>query len=217
VSAFCPHCGHQTRADDRFCVSCGQTLNPAVKPTGTAAAFRAPSHRRRRVGSFLVSHARGLMALLVIAGIAIAAVAGSSSDTVAGPEDAAPQSAVATETNPQRTEPPTDSEPTTTHKKTTSPHRVTARGADGKTYHCAFAVMDRVDTAKDRVTRRETILKTRRAAVHKLAKQYPSGSAPGYVVDRYRKLLARANAQVAWTNTAIDQYNRVLRDACERA
>jgi hypothetical protein len=157
------------------------------------------------------------MALAVIVGIAIIAVAGSSSDTTPGPEDAAPPSAVADETEREQTPPATDSVPTTTPKKDTPRHRVTARGADGKTYRCASAAMDRVDSARDRVTRREKILKTRRAAVHKLVKAYPSGGAPRYVVDRYRKLLARANAQVSWTNKAIDQYNRVLRDACERA
>jgi hypothetical protein len=76
--------------------------------------------------------------------------------------------------------------------------------------------MDRVNSAKERVARREKVLKARRAAVRKLEKQYPSGKAPGYVVERYDRLFARANAQVSWTNKAIRQYNGVLREACDR-
>jgi hypothetical protein len=48
-------------------------------------------------------------------------------------------------------------------------------------------------------------------------KQYPSGTAPHYIVIRYDKLAARANAQRTWTNKAIHQYNRMLRQACNPA
>lgn len=153
------------------------------------------------------------MALAVIAGVvAVGVAAGSSGDTTPGPDDSAPEAAVANERDRQ----PTDEAPTTSHERDAPQRDVTTRGADGKTYSCAFSAMDRVDAAKDRVTRREKVLKARRAAVRRIVKQYPSGKAPGDVVDRYEKLRARANVQVTWTNKAIDQYNRVLRDACDR-
>jgi hypothetical protein len=76
-------------------------------------------------------------------------------------------------------------------------------------------VLDRVDAAKARVTRRRRVLKARRAAVRRIEKQYPSGRASGAVVDRYNKLFAASNAQVDWTNEAVWHYNAVLRESCE--
>jgi hypothetical protein len=158
------------------------------------------------------------MALAAVAAlVAVGIFAGSSGDTTPGPGDAAPASAVAAEKKRQETEPTQHSGTTTAPKDDAAEGGVTTRGADGKSYSCGYDVLDRVDAAKDRVTRREKMLKTRRAAVRKLRKQYPSGEAPGDVVDRYDDLLARANAQVTWTNKAIAQYNRVLRDACDPA
>ncbi|MCW3049812.1 MAG: hypothetical protein JWO74_4096 [Solirubrobacterales bacterium] len=216
MSALCPHCGEHVRGGDRFCVGCGQEVAPGAQPSDAGAAFRSPDHPQRRAGDFLVRHRHGLMALAVIAGIAtVVAVTGASSDTTPGPADSAPAPAVAAEADRQQTDRRTSGSTTTTAQEPTAKRVVTAEGADGKTYSCAFDVLDRVDAAKGRVSRREDVLKARRAAVRRLEKQYPRGRAPGSIIDRYHKLVARANAQVTWTNKAIHQYNRVLRDACD--
>jgi hypothetical protein len=153
------------------------------------------------------------MAVSVIALlVAIAALTDSPSDTMPGPEDAAPVAAVADEEAVQErdssgddtvTQPVRDNEPT-----------VTAKGSDGKTYLCPADALDRIDAANDKVTRRKKVLKARRAAVRKLEKQYPSGTAPSAVVDRYDRLVARENAQVTWVNKAVREYNGLLRSEC---
>jgi hypothetical protein len=212
MSRFCSHCGEQVRGDDRFCVRCGNEVNAGVEPTEPGFTFRAPDHPRRRAGGFIVRHARGLMALAAVAAlVAIGALSAASSDTNPGPDDTAPASEVSAERNRQQSERTNDSAAT----KPSQDRVVTARGADGRTYRCGLAVLDRVTAAKDRVTRREKVLKARRAAVRRLEAQYPAAEAPADVVDRYEELLARANAQVTWTNTAIAQYNRILRDVCD--
>lgn len=215
MSTHCPHCGQQARSADRVCVSCGREVNPGVPPEGASTGFRAPDHPQRRTGNWLVAHARGVMALAAVAAlIAVGAIAGSSGDTTPGPGDSAPASEVAAEKERAATEPTKQSD-TSSSEDNAPAAAVTTTGADGKTYSCNAGVLDRVDTAKDRVTRREKVLKSRRAEVRNLRKQYPDGKAPGDVVDRYNDLLARANAQVRWTNKAVAQYNRVLRDACD--
>ncbi|MGH2944683.1 MAG: hypothetical protein ACRDPC_00105 [Solirubrobacteraceae bacterium] len=158
------------------------------------------------------------MALAVVAAIAVvAALSGSSNETTPGPADSAPASEVAAEKDRQQTGRTKDGAATTTSEDPAADRVIKAKGADGKTYRCDIGIIDRVNAANDRVDRREEVLKARRAAVRRLEKQYPNGEAPGDVVDRYEDLLARANAQVTWTNKAIDQYNRVLRDACDPA
>jgi hypothetical protein len=195
VIAFCRGCGQHARADNRCCVGCGPDIDRGAESSGTGAASRPPEHAQRRAGGFLVGGPRGLVALAVIAAItAVVALTGCSSNTTPGPADTAPTPSV----------PPKE-------------RVVTTEGAGGRTYSCAFGVLDRVDAAKDRVTRRRKVLKARRAAVRSLEKHYPSGTAPHYIVIRYDKLAARANAQVTWTNKAIHEYNRVLRHACNPA
>jgi hypothetical protein len=170
-------------------------MNREVQPSDTGAAYRFPEHPQRRAGGSLVGGARRLTILAVIAAMtAVVALTGCSSNTTPGPSDTAPTPSV------DRIEPD-----------------VRTRGADGNTYICAFAVLDRVHAAKDRVTRRRKVLKASREAVRRLVKQYPSGTAPHYIVIRYDKLAARANAQRTWTNKAIHQYNRMLRQACNPA
>jgi hypothetical protein len=156
-----------------------------------------------------VRHAGGFLGLAVVALIGLAAILGSSNDTTPGPGDAAPAAAVAAE---QQRE---DATETATATPTATPRPVSARGADGRTYMCSYSVLDDVDAAKDRITRRQKILKARRAAVRRIERQYPSGRAPDAVVDRYDKLVARSNAQVDWTNKAVDQYNALLRKECD--
>ena len=137
------------------------------------------------------------MAVAVIAGMtALVALTGCSSNTTPGPSDTAPPTSAA----------PRDS---------TKPAVIMTEGAGGRTYRCAFPVLDRVHAAKAGVTRRQKVLKARRAAVRRLEEQYPSGEAPRRIVTRYNTLTARANAQVTWTNKAIHKYNRVLRQACD--
>jgi hypothetical protein len=154
------------------------------------------------------THARGLLALAVLAGIVvIALLTGCSSDATPRGDDAAPSSAVAAEVKRQRAEP--TSEPT----RQPGQAPVTAKGANGKTYNCPFTVSGRVAAADARVKRRTTILRTRRAALRKIARKYPNG-APADIVARYETLRASANAQVRWTNRAIRQYNRLLLEAC---
>jgi hypothetical protein len=167
-------------------------MNREIEASGTGAAYRFPKYPQRRGSGSLVRGARRLTTLAVITGItAVIALTGCSSNTTPGPSDTAPTPSVAPK---ERV--------------------VTTRGADGNTYSCAFAVLDRVHAAEDRVTRRRKVQKASREAVRRLERQYPSGTAPHYIVSRYDNLAARANAQVTWTNQAIHQYNRVLRQAC---
>jgi hypothetical protein len=218
MSRFCSHCGQRARGDDRFCIGCGQEISSGGQPTDSSAAFRSSDHPRRRAGDFVVRHARGLMALAAVAAIGlVVALFGSSSETTPGPADSAPASEVAAEKDRQQTKPKNKGTASRSSKDRAADRVVTARDADGNTYRCSIAVTGRVTEAKDRVTRREKVLKARRAAIRKLEKQYPSGEAPADVIARYEDLLARANAQVTWTNKAIAQYNRVLRDACDPA
>jgi hypothetical protein len=151
------------------------------------------------------------MALAAIAAIAaLVALTGSSGDTTPGPGDSAPDSVVAAEERRQNAARADGATPAPSAETA-----VRTEGPDGRTYSCSFDVLDRVDSAKDRVTRREKVLKARRAAVRRIEAQYPNGEAPPDVVDRYNELFARANAQVTWTNKAIRRYNQVLRDACD--
>jgi hypothetical protein len=156
-----------------------------------------------------VRHARGFLGLAVVALIGLAAILGSSNDTTPGPGDAAPAAAVAAE---QQRE---DATETATATPTATPRSVSARGSDGRTYMCSYSVLDGIDAAKARITRRQKILKARRAAVRRIERQYPSGRAPDAVVDRYHKLVARSNAQLDWTNKAVDEYNARLRKDCD--
>ena len=54
----------------------------------------------------------------------------------------------------------------------------------------------------------------RRAALRKLQRRYPDGTAPSAVVDRYEFLRARYNAQVRLVNKAVRAHNRLLRQVC---
>jgi hypothetical protein len=213
MTRFCSDCGQAARPEDRFCVGCGAEINSNAPSGDTSHVFRPESHPHRRAGGFVARHARVLMAVAVVAVIGvIAAVFGSSEDTTPRAEDVAPPSLVAEEDSqaalPTLTPIPTSTAP---------PKVVTAKSSNGKTYSCSIgAVLDRVDEAHDEVTRRERVLRSRRAAVRKLERQYPSGRAPAAVVDRYDRLFARANAQVRWTNKAVARYNKLLRDECTR-
>jgi hypothetical protein len=149
----------------------------------------------------LLHPARVLMTLLAIAGAAT--VIGCGGDTTPGPADEAPAADVASEETRQ------DATPTNT------PQVVTATGADGKNYSCPLTAMGDINAANDTVTRREKVLKGRRAAVRRIEKKYAGGGAPPAVVARYDRLLARANAQVKHTNRAIRKYNGLLDAHCD--
>jgi hypothetical protein len=147
---------------------------------------------------------RSLTSLAVIAGTSTILACGG--DTTPTRADEAPAADVAKE------QAVLDGTPTPTPAG--AKKGVATKGADGKLYHCSLAAMDRVGTAKDRVTRRDKILKGRKAAVRRLEKKYPGGKAPAAVVTQYKKLVARVNAQVRHANRAIGQYNRLLRTEC---
>lgn len=172
-----------------------------------------PPDRFASEPGFVVRHRR---VLLFVAAVATLAVVGlvldrTSHDTTPGPEDVAPASDVAAAMK--------SSEKASTTKP--AKHRprdsrgVRAQNSDGKTYWCRPGALGEVDAANDRAVRREKVLKERRAAVRALEKQYPDGTAPGAVVDRYDRLVAEVNAQVKYTNRAIEHYNDLLRQNCD--
>jgi len=237
VNRFCSSCGQQARPDDRFCIGCGREVNADAAPASDTA-FRAPEHPRRRTGNLVVRHSRALMALAVVATIGVgAALSGSPEDTNPTAADAAPAADVLAEQRvqeaaaEQRANRAADleraleavqsaREPSTKpreHKATPqpSPEPVAVRGSNGKTYMCDSSAIGKVDAKQAVVKRREKVLKTRRRAVRALIRKYPGRSAPPSVVDRYEWLRARANAQVRFTNRAIDAYNQTLRTACD--
>ena len=157
----------------------------------------------RYVRGHLARLTRSLMMLGAVAATSTLIACGG--DTTPTRDDEAPTADVAAEQAAQ------DAKATPTPKADDS---VATKGADGKIYRCSLTSMGTINTAKDRVTRRDKILKGRRAAVRKLEKKYPGGTAPAAVVTRYKKLVARVNAQVKHTNRAIRQYNALLRSAC---
>jgi hypothetical protein len=216
MSRFCPSCGQQARTDDRFCVRCGQEVNANAQPAA-GVPFRAHEHPRRRSGSFVVRHLRGLMAMAVVAAIAVAvALSGSSRDTTPTPADAAPAADVAAEQAAQDTSAPGTAPAKPHHRKAEpKPKPVAVRGSNGKTYMCGTSALIDAEVKDAVVKRREKVLTGRRRAVRALVKRYPGGNAPSSVVDRYHYLLARANAQVTFTNKAIHAYNRTLENECE--
>jgi hypothetical protein len=138
--------------------------------------------------------------------LALVVLTGCGEDTTPQPGDVASNAAVAREIEHQRTEP------------TASPHPkrapVTAQGADGRSYRCPFGTAARIDAADAKVKRRTSVLKGRRAALRKLQRRYPDGTAPSAVVDRYEFLRARYNAQVRLVNKAVRAHNRLLRQVC---
>jgi hypothetical protein len=209
----CQNCGHAARDGDRFCVGCGQEVNAHAQPPDSTGSFQASDNRSRRSRSFVARHPRVLLIVAAIGAVSIlAAVSGSSSDPSAPQaDDIAPAATVTAE--PNRATPVPSPETTATDPAQRS---VTAKGANGKTYRCSFAVLARVDTAHARVKRRRRILHAQKAALAKLDKQYPGRTAPAAVADRYNALVKRANAQVTWTNAAIHRYNQVLVEACDR-
>ena len=153
-----------------------------------------------------------LGAVGVIAAIgAIGALGGSSDDsTEPQSDDAAPAAAVAAETKRA----PADSDD---GERAESPQRppVTARGADGRTYRCAYDVTDRIDDADAKVIRRKRILRAQKRELAKLDRQYPGRTAPASVADHYNELVARARGQLKWTNAAIRAHNRLLVELCD--
>lgn len=213
MTQFCPHCGKQARPGDRCCVGCGQEISGTAQPEPGADPFRGPDDPRRRTGGFLVAHAKGLMALAVVAAVVVAMVLGGSFSTESSPaSDDAVAPSLRAPTNPA----PAPSEPA---PRTPTPKRKPRgfTGANGKRYMCSFSVLDRVDTAKKRFRGRERVLNGMEAALKKLDKKYPGRTAPPASADRYNALLARTRVQLNWTNAAIGRYNQTLRDACHKA
>ena len=212
MSRHCEACGHASRPGDRFCVRCGHGINANAEPS-PGQAFRASDHRQRRRGAFVLRHVRGLMALGAVGVVAaLIALGGSSSDSLeSAADDAAPAAAVAAEA---RKTPPERKSDRAADKPSRPP--VAARGADGKRYLCSYGVLDRINAAKTRVKRRERILRGQRRELAKLDREYPNRAAPPDVADHYNALLARARAQLKWTNGAIGAYNHLLVDLCER-
>lgn len=223
MSKFCSSCGQQARPDDRFCVGCGNEINADAAPA-TGASFPTPEDARRRTGNFVVRHGRALMALAVVSAIAVAVALSSSSDTSPTAADAAPaadvageqaaQDATTTVSAPAAKPRQHNAKPKAKPKTKPSPKPVAVRGSNGKTYMCDLSALVDAEAKKAVVKRRDKVLTTRRRAVRALMKKYPGATAPPAVVDRYHWLLARANAQVTFTNKAIRVYNQVLQDKC---
>jgi hypothetical protein len=178
-----------------------------VLPSKPGIEQLEPQHDR---GDVTDDHCRGRLSAAARALLTAGAIAGTSmliacgGDTTPGPEDEAPAADVAAEEVRQ------DPTPTPTPDNQV----VSTKGADGKSYSCPLTAMASINSARDQVTRREKVLKARKAAVRKIEKKYPGGTAPAAVVDRYNRLFARANAQVKHTNRAIRQYNSLLRSEC---
>jgi len=206
---FCSLCGRESRGDDRFCVGCGAEINADASPGGAASQFRSPDHPQRRAGGFVVRHARGLLALGAVAVVVVlAALSTSSSDTQPSAHEVASSAATPSAEAQQ------DKSGSSTPAGANAEQETTATGADGQIYSCPRSSLARIDAAKDRIDRREQALKARRAAIRRLEKRYPSGKAPGAVVDRYNELVAREKSELRRVNRAVDQYNGLLRRAC---
>jgi hypothetical protein len=211
VSQFCRHCGQQARPGDHFCVGCGHEIDNAANPVPNPDPFRGPNDRHRRVGSFFVAHAKGMMALGAIAAVVLAAALASSPSSDSSPAADDAVASAATEPNDQSTTPSAPAP-----KPKPKPHGVVATGANGQRYFCSYSVLGRVDAAKDRFRGPERVLHGMEAALKKLDKKYPGRTAPPATADRYNALLARARVQLKTTNEAIGRYNQTLRDACDK-
>ena len=199
----CPSCGRALEFENGVCFGCGERLD---------ASRRRPDPPRHRAGGPLRRHSRLLLALAGIAvAIVVVAMMASSPDTKTPSYGAAASTPVPTtlgvgvDTEASASDSVSDAED----------EFVTATGADGKTYRCSSSVIGRIDAAHAVVTSRDAVLEQRRAAVRRLARQYPSGRAPSAVVRRYDRLRKRAIAQVRFTNRAIDDYNGLLVSLCE--
>jgi hypothetical protein len=81
---------------------------------------------------------------------------------------------------------------------------------------CSYSVLDPVHAAKKRARGRERVFNGMESALKKIGTKYPTGTAPPASADRYNALLARTRVQLKWTNTAIDRYNKILRDECRK-
>jgi hypothetical protein len=138
--------------------------------------------------------------------LALALLTGCADDTTPQRGDIASDSDAARELAQQRTEPTAVPHP----KRTT----VTAPGPGGRSYRCPLSIAARIDAADAKVKRRKSVLKGRRAALRKIQRRYPGGTAPSAVVDRYEFLRARYNAQVRLVNKAVRAHNRLLRQVC---
>jgi hypothetical protein len=209
MSRFCQHCGQAAHDGDRYCIGCGEEVNRAPA-AAAAAAFRSPSDPRRRAGGFVVRHARVLMAVAAIALIVgIAVFSNSRGSPAPQKDDAAPAAAVAAEADNVANTAKQNQGADSTHKA------VTATDAHGRTFSCAYAVLDQIDVSDGRAKRRGQILDALQAELAKIDKQYPGRTAPAAIADRYNSLAARARAQLKWTNKAVREYNRSLVDLCD--
>jgi hypothetical protein len=163
---------------------------------------------------FVVRYRRVLMiagAIAVLAGIGLL-VNLTSHDTTPGPRDVAPARDVAAEIDSERQE----STARQSTPQASKPSVVEARGLGGRRYSCPVGVIAEIAAAGDRADRREKVLDARRDALRAVERQYPDGTAPGPVVDRYDRLLALTNAQVKFANRAIRDYNNLLEGKCDK-
>jgi hypothetical protein len=120
------------------------------------------------------------------------------------PDDAAPAAAVAAESAAIATATPT------------AEVQTIARGENGaRTYSCPVTSLSEIDDADHTVKRRDRLLAKQQRQLDALDRDYPGHTAPAAVAQRYNALLAKARAQLKWTNRAVDAYNGLLVDLCE--
>ncbi len=96
-------------------------------------------------------------------------------------------------------------------------HSVQIGGAGGKRFSCPDGTEATLEPIDIRAGRAKITLRQVKKKIVRIEKRYPSGQAPGKVVDRYNKLVKRHGGLVDAYNTAIDQHNAVLEQECEAA
>ncbi len=90
-------------------------------------------------------------------------------------------------------------------------------GSNGKSYSCPDGTEAKLEPIDIHAGRVKITLRRVKKRIDAIEARYPSGEAPGKVVDRYRALGKRENKLVDAFNSAIDQHNAVLKENCDPA
>ena len=108
-----------------------------------------------------------------------------------------------------------DAKVTITDGKTGKKASVELRAGDGKTFMCPATASERVDASNIRAGRVKITMRRVRGSIKALERRYPSGEAPGVVVDRYNGLARRHKRLVRAFNVEVERHNAIIEAECD--
>jgi hypothetical protein len=208
----CQTCGTTARVADNYCRRCGTRVSDQEASGPITSLLQPPNRWQDRTGNFLRQHFKPIVVILVIGGlVGISAFAGDGTDDSA----ATPAGATSTSTTGDTDTPEPTSTPET--EPESSPPRESINGGNGKTYSCAAWVSSKLDDIDQEIEAGRKRTRKLNRTLTQIKQDYPSGTAPAPIADRYNGLLTKYRVRLRQNNRLVDRYNSKLKADCTPA